>query len=72
MTIGIESDAEDGIALPEWWSLRDLPKKVIHKEKLLFRAIASLEGGAVVAIVHTGNGQDEALTNVLGQSTRDP
>ena len=41
--------------MSEWWSLRDLLKKVVHKEKPLFRAIASLEGGAVMAIVCTTN-----------------
>ena len=60
----IKSEAENGITLSEWWSLRNLLKKVVHKEKPLFQAIASLEGGAVMAIICTWNGWDEELTNI--------
>ena len=62
--IDIESEVEDGITLTVWWSLCDLLKKVVHKEKPLFRAIAPLEGGAVTAIVCTSNRRDEELTNI--------
>ena len=59
-----EADAEENTATPKWWSLRDLLKKVTHEGNPLFRAIASLEGGAVMVIMCTGNGRDEALTNI--------
>ena len=63
-TFEFEADAEENTATPKWWSLRDLLKKATHKGKPLFRAIASLEGAAVMAIVCTGNGRDETLTNI--------
>ena len=60
----IKSEAENGITLSEWWSLRNLLKKVVHKEKPLFQDIASLEERAVMAIVCTGNERDVELTNI--------
>ena len=59
-----EADAEGNTASPKLWSLLDLLKKVIHEGKPLFRAIASLKEGTVMAIVCTGKGRDEALTNI--------
>ena len=50
--------------MSEWWLLRDLLKKVVHKEKPLFRAIASLARGVVMTIVCTGNRRDEELTHI--------
>ena len=47
-----------------WWSLRDLLKKLVHREKPLFRAIASLARGVVMTIVCTGNRRDEELTHI--------
>ena len=55
MKIEFEADAEDCVASSECWSLRNLLKKVTHKEKSLFRAISALERGAVMAIVCSGN-----------------
>ena len=50
-----EADAEENAATPKWWSLRDLLKTVTHEGKPLFRAIAALGGGVVMAIVCTKN-----------------
>ena len=60
-----EADAEENAATPEWRSLRDLLKKVNHEGKPVFKTIAGLRGGAVMAIVCTGNGRDKALTNTV-------
>ena len=60
-----KADAEGNAPPQKCWSLRDLLKKVIHKGKPLFRAITSLKEGTVMAIVCTGKGRDEALTNIV-------
>ena len=37
---------------------------MVHKEKPLFHAITSLEGGTVVTIVCTGDRRDKELANI--------
>ena len=64
METELESEVEDIIPSTGWWSLHGLLKMAVHKEKPLFRAIASFEGGAVVAIVCIRGGRDEELINI--------
>ena len=64
METELESDSYDVIILAVWWLLCNLLRKAVNKENLLFRAIAFLEEGIVMANMCTGDGRDEELTNI--------